>query len=51
MNEFLKFIGGLVVLSVTLTYFLAALYAPFGIVYLVFFKWVVNNNLYYQEWR
>ena len=38
MNEFLKFIGGLVVFFVSMTYFLAALYAPFGIVYLVFFK-------------
>ena len=35
MNEFLKIIGGLVLITVSLLYFLVAIFAPFGIVWLV----------------
>ena len=35
MNEFLKITGGLVLITVSLLYFLAAIFAPFGIVWLV----------------
>ena len=35
MDEFLKIIGGLVLVTGTLLYFLACIFAPFGIVWLV----------------
>ena len=35
MNEFLKITGGLVLITVSLLYFLAAIFAPFGIIWLV----------------
>ena len=35
MDEFLKMIGGLVLITGTLLYFLACIFAPFGIVWLV----------------
>jgi len=35
MKDFLTFIGGVVSILAALTYFLAAIFAPFGIVWLV----------------
>ena len=35
MDEFLKITGGLVLITVSLFYFLACIFAPFGIVWLV----------------
>jgi len=38
MNDFFKVIGGIVTIVVLASYCLAAGFAPFGIIYLVFFQ-------------
>ncbi len=38
MDEILKAIGGMICFFLISFYFFACLFAPFGIVYLVFFK-------------
>jgi hypothetical protein len=35
MKDFMTFIGGIVTIIAVLSYFLAAIFAPFGIVWLV----------------
>jgi hypothetical protein len=38
MEQICKAVGGIVLVSIVLGYGLAALFAPFGVVYLVFFN-------------